>query len=172
MGSRTQNETHVVTERSHIRPRITFGFEENKATVDIEDLQFSDFPDPQVSLHCTFSRRPLVESSREFLGNIQNLFPVDVPVESHQADILFIMLEHKGCQPDSIAEHDQKDAGNLGVECPGMPYLAPEHLSYPCCNLVTRWAAWFIENDNTGAGPYVRVSLLIDPGHITNTLSG
>jgi hypothetical protein len=47
-----------------------------------------------------------------------------------------MVFEQERREAYRITEHDKKDTGNLRVERAGMTYLATQHFSYPCRNLM------------------------------------
>jgi hypothetical protein len=126
----------VVAERSYVRAGITLDTEQDEAVFTIENLKFADGTDPEDAFHCTFPGGALVESPGELCGNLFNSVFVHFPMQPHQTDIFFIMLEKEGCKSYRIAEHDEKHPGDLWVERSRMSYLATEYPANPCSYLM------------------------------------
>jgi hypothetical protein len=138
----------MVTERSDICAGITLDTEQDKAVFNIEDFQFVYSTDPENTFDCTFSRGALVDFSRELGSNLFDSVLVRIPVQPHQADVFFVMLEEKRGETHCIAEHDKKHSGDLRVKRSGVSYLASEHPADPCRYLVAGWAPRFIYYEN------------------------
>jgi hypothetical protein len=96
-----------------------------------------DGADSEDALDCTLSWRALIESAGELRTDLFDSVFVNITMQPHQADILFIVLEEERGKTNRVAEHDKKQTGNLRVQCSCMPHLAAEHLPHPCSYLMT-----------------------------------
>jgi hypothetical protein len=145
----------VVAEGPDVGPGLALNPEEHETPFDAKDLQIMDGSDPETSLDCTFPRWPLVEPSGKFFCNFFDPSPVDVTVQSHQADIFLVVLEEEGSEADSIAEHDEQDTGYLRIERSGMPDRTTQHTADPGCDLVAGGSPWLVNNDDARTVPHM-----------------
>jgi hypothetical protein len=161
MCTYTKCKPHVVAERADVCAGITLDTEQDEAPLTGKNLKFLDGADPEDALDRTLPWRALVESSRELRADLFNSGFVNITMQPHQADIFLIVLEEERGEAHRVAEHDQKQTGNLRVECSCMTHLAAEHLSHPGSYLMTRRASRLVNDDYSGVIPQMKGLLLI-----------
>jgi hypothetical protein len=93
MRTDAQREADMVAERADVCPGIAPDTEQDEPAFDTQDLDAMDRPYTQVSFDSAPPRGALVDPAGEIQGNTLQLFPSDIPLQAHQADILLFVLQ-------------------------------------------------------------------------------